>query len=825
MDKNLATNQNKEEKKMGWSSWSFDKEGIKKHLLDILGFYFAKTPPEALKKDWLHALTILIRGHIFSRLNEIKVNQKNTSVKFVNYISMEFLIGKSLCKNIALLELSEPVKEVLHDYGLSLEELEAEEPEPGLGNGGLGRLAACFMDSLSALGLPAFGYGIRYQYGMFAQLINNGQQMEAPDMWLINGYKWEIHRPEIKYIISFYGSLAKNDKGEIFVKDTQNIYARAYDILIASYKGKQITRIRLWSAASTEDALLDRFKIGAYEGESHEKTNAQDITNVLYPDDSTYQGKELRLKQEYFLSSASVQDILFRFTRNHHDFADLPKYQAIHLNDTHPALAVPEYMRVLTLCHGVSWDKAWQYCKQTFSYTNHTLLPEALETWGVDLMGKVVPQILDIIYHINQDFLSELRAAKKYDDQFLARVSLINEIGKKSVRMSHLSTIASHKINGVSKLHSGLMKQTIFKDLHTIFPDRFINITNGITHRRWLIMANPKLSELITSKIGDGWKVDFQQIKKLTEFIDDQELQINFAKIKRDNKQYLANYIKDTLGEELNPDSLFDVHIKRIHEYKRQMLNLLHVVHRYNAILDNPDKNWVPRTVIIAGKAASSYYIAKLIIRLIHDVANKINQDSRTNHLLKLIFIPNYSVKLAEIIIPAADLSEQISTAGFEASGTGNMKFSVNGALTIGTYDGANIEIRDAVGAENFFLFGNKVEELAELRSAGYDPFLYYENDQNLKKIIHQIRINFSSNGMQKYHTEVVNRLISFDHFMVLADFNSYIKAQDEVDRVFDERSEWVKKTIINLASMGNFSSDYTIKNYAKDVWDMPIEL
>jgi len=797
------------------------KEDIKEELLHILVFYFSKTPETALPIDWLHAVTILIRGFTFYKFNQVKTSEKTATPKFVNYLSMEFLIGRTLLKSIQSLGISEVMQDILADYKITLQSLENNEPEPGLGNGGLGRLAACFMDSMAALGISAFGYGIRYDYGMFSQKILDGRQVEYPDMWLLNGYMWEIHRPEVKYLVPFYGKVSIGESGESVVKESKQVFARAYDILIPSEKGAHICRVRLWSASTNEELVLEHFNVGDYARAFYQKNNAENISSVLYPDDRTDQGKELRLKQEYFFASASVQDILFRFTCNHSNFDELPNREAIHLNDTHPALAIPEMMRILTGQYSISWEKAWKYCEGIFSYTNHTLLPEALETWGVKLFENMLPQVLTIIYRINADFLDRVRQRSNLN-HLLGSLSVFEENGEKKIRMANLCLIMSHKVNGVSKLHSQLMTESIFKDFYLWSPEKFCNVTNGITPRRWLFRSNPGLTELINKKLGTSWHQNFKELENLKNFAKDPAVQNEFLRVKSHNKQMLAEYVQTELGITLSPEALFDVHIKRIHEYKRQLLNILHIIYRYNLILSQPNRQWIPRCFIIGGKAASAYYMAKLIIRFVNDVAYTINNDMRVSKLLKLVFIPDYSVKLAELIIPAADISEQISTAGLEASGTGNMKLSLNGALTIGTLDGANIEIREKTGEENFFLVGNTVQELGKIRQLGYDPLSWYENNLHLRKVVDQIRFGFFSPMEEKRYADLVNSLLHSDHFMIFPDFDSYCEGQNKVDELYAHPNLWAEKALLNVGAMAYFSSDRAIAEYATMIWNVP---
>lgn len=793
---------------------------IKQRITEILEFDFAKRPEFATKNDLLDALSILVRGFVFSKIAAIKGLEKQKKPKFVNYLSMEFLIGRSLNNYINFLGLHDKVEAALASFGSSIDELSNIEVDPGLGNGGLGRLAACFLSSMAKLGIPSFGYGIRYEYGMFKQKIIDGYQVEVPDNWLLEDYNWEHHRPEIKYGIKFSNDeLSFGQELNLNKRSYSTIYATAYDVLItAGQDSSSISRLRLWRAVSGEDIVLKHFNVGDYARAFHQKNAAEHISSVLYPDDTSEQGKILRFKQGYFFSSASVQDIIYRFKQNHDNLLEMPNFQVIHLNDTHPAFAIPEFMRILTIDYAINWADAWRCCTKVFSYTNHTLLPEALELWGIKFFNRFLPHILDVIYQINEEFLNALRGKHRYDNFFLSRVSLIDESNGKSVRMAHLSVVAASQINGVSKLHSDIMQKGVFKDFVTIWPNKFTNVTNGVDQRRWLFIANPYLTASITKHIGTDWLSDFTQIKKLKEIDINDEVKNDFASAKRSNKIKLAQFIEQEFGEPVNLNSIFDVQIKRIHEYKRQLLKLFHVIHLYDKILKNPSHSWVPRTVIISGKAASAYYNAKLIIRCINDVATFINKDERTNHLLKLFFIPNYSVKLAELIIPAADLSEQISTAGFEASGTSNMKLTMNGALTIGTYDGANVEIMEKVGIENFFLFGNNVEDINQIKSSGYDALYWYNNDASVKLVIDSIRQGRFSSAANLY-VDLVNSLLGFDHYMLLADFDSYLKAQEKVEQVYLDQADWMYRVVINVASMADFSSDASISNYASKIW------
>ena len=697
--------------------------------------------------------------------------------------------------------------------------------DPGLGNGGLGRLAACFMDSLATLAIPAMGYGIRYEYGMFRQKIENGQQVERPDDWLEKGAPWEFMRPSKRFSIDFGGHIYFEGKKCIW-NPAEKVTALAYDQMIPGYKNDSASTLRLWSAHGGEVFDLAEFNRGDHLAAVATRSANQNLSRVLYPDDSTWNGRELRLRQEYFLVSASLQDILRRHLRTHGTLDNLADKVAIHLNDTHPALAIPELMRILIDLHGCSWQNAWDVTRRIFSYTCHTLMSEALETWPVEMMAKILPRHLQMIFEINDHFLEYVKTYVTTDMDFIRRVSLIEEGYQRKVRMGWLSVVGSHKVNGVAAIHSDLMVTSTFADFARIYPERFTNVTNGITPRRWLAVANPKLAALFDQYIGSEWRCDLSQIEKLKAFADKGEFKRAVADIKYDNKVKLAQYVKKTLDIDLDPHALFDVQVKRIHEYKRQMLNVLHIIARYNEMLAHPEKDWQPRVFILAGKAASAYYAAKQTIRLINDVANVINNDERLKGRLKVVFIPNYSVSLAQLIIPAADISEQISLAGTEASGTSNMKFALNGALTLGTLDGANVEILDNVGEDHIFIFGNTVEQVEALRREGYRPFDYYQNDEQLREVIDQIiRGDFSPEEPNRYHS-LIQGLQYHDYYQSFADFRSYVEAQKAVDKKYQDRDAWIASTIQNMVNMGFFSSDRTILEYAKNIWKIePLKL
>lgn len=744
-------------------------------------------------------------------------------VRRVYYLSMEFLIGRSLGNALDALALAPAAREAMRQYSLELEDVLAEEPDPGLGNGGLGRLAACFLDSLASLGIPSMGYGIRYEHGMFAQAIRDGMQTEYPDPWLSEGNPWEFPRPDIDYRVSFGGRVEHDTTGKSHWVAAGEVRAQAFDLIIPGQREKSVSGLRLWRAAAPDRIDLYAFNSGDYARAATLKNEYENISWVLYPNDSTPAGRELRLRQEYFFVSASLQDILARHHAEHGVFDNLAEHVAIHLNDTHPAIAIPELMRLLCDDYEFTWSRAWHICGRVFSYTNHTLMPEALETWPVDLMQRVLPRHLELIYRINQQLLDYAADVRPGDLEFLARLSLIDEEGERRVRMAHLCIVGSHKINGVSALHSNLLVQTIFADFALLWPERFTNVTNGITPRRWLQQANRGLSSLLDDALGTQWRRNLDAIADLRALADDRAIQEQFAVVKLANKQRLATWLERELDVLVNPDSLFDVQVKRIHEYKRQLLNLMHVVARYQSICAHPDGDWVPRTVLFAGKAASSYAMAKDIIRLIHDVARVINSDPRTEGRLQLLFVPNYGVSIAELIMPAADLSEQISTAGTEASGTGNMKLALNGALTIGTEDGANIEIAEQVGADHIFNFGMRAPEVAALRREGYDPMRLYAADTALRDVLDAIASGRFSPEEPERHRGIVNALLwGGDHYLLLADFQSYLAAQRRVDEHYRNPSRWRHSALLNVAGMGVFSSDRTIREYAERIWHVP---
>ncbi|ENF3460357.1 TPA: glycogen phosphorylase [Yersinia enterocolitica] len=801
-------------------------DALKHSIAYKLMFIVGKDPSIATQHDWLNATLFAVRDRMVERWLRSNRAQLSQDVRQVYYLSMEFLLGRTLSNALLSMGIYEDIEQALDEMGLNLSELLQEENDPGLGNGGLGRLAACFLDSLATLALPGRGYGIRYEYGMFSQKIVNGQQMESPDNWLEYGNAWEFPRHNTRYKVRFGGRIQQEGSKTRWL-ETEEILACAYDQIIPGFDTDATNTLRLWSAQASNEINLGKFNQGDYFAAVEDKNHSENVSRVLYPDDSTYSGRELRLRQEYFLVSATVQDILNRHWAMHQTFDNLADKIAIHLNDTHPVLSIPEMMRLLIDEHKFSWMDAWDVVQQVFSYTNHTLMSEALETWPIDMIGKILPRHLQIIFDINDHFLKLVQEQYPDEPDLLPRVSIIDENDGRRVRMAWLAVIASHKVNGVSALHSELMVQSLFADFARIFPNRFCNKTNGVTPRRWLGLANRPLAAVLDDSIGHNWRTDLSQLSELKNNIDYVSFLRAVQKAKLENKKQLAIYIAQKLNIVVNPAALFDVQIKRIHEYKRQLLNALHVITRYNRILEAPDEKWVPRVVIFAGKAASAYYNAKQIIRLINDVAKVINNDPRINNLLKVVFIPNYSVSLAQLIIPAADLSEQISLAGTEASGTSNMKFALNGALTIGTLDGANVEIREHVGEDNIFIFGNTTEQVEALRKSGYNPRKYYDEDPELHLALTQIATGAFSPEEPHRYTSLFDSLVNLgDHYQLLADYRSYVDTQEQVDTLYRHPDEWTRKTIFNIANMGYFSSDRTIQEYADDIWHIkPIRL
>ncbi|MDD4957225.1 MAG: glycogen/starch/alpha-glucan phosphorylase [Candidatus Omnitrophica bacterium] len=802
-----------------------DTEDLKEAFMHNRRYALAKDIYTATDYDNFKSLAIAIRDRIIEKWILTQQLYHAENCKRVYYLSLEFLLGRLLGNNIMNLGLENTTTEALSELGYDLEDLRDKELDAGLGNGGLGRLAACFLDSMATLGIAATGYGIRYDYGIFNQKIIKGWQVEYPDEWLRLGNPWEFERPEYTIKVKFYGKTVKRvDKSGRFVVDwvdTKDVLAMAYDTPVSGYKNGVVNNLRLWSARSTEEFDLEYFNDGDYMKALEQKIFSENISRVLYPSDNVYKGMELRLKQEYFFTSASIYDIIRRFKVENKDFSTFPDKVAIQLNDTHPAVSIVELMRIFLDEEELDWDTAWGITTRTFAYTNHTIMPEALETWPISLFGKLLPRHLDIIYEINMRFMQEVASRYPHDKDKLRRMSLIEEGPDKKVRMSNLSVVGSHSVNGVSKLHTELLKTRLFADFYDFWPDKFNAKTNGITQRRWLKKANTRLTDLVTETIGDDWCQDLSQMKKLIPFADDAAFRKKWRKAKLENKKELAGYVKTRTGLVIDPDSMVDVQVKRIHEYKRQTLFALYLISAYLKI-KNGDRDIVPRTAIIGGKAAPGYLMAKLVIKFINNIANVINNDPETKDKLRVVFLENYRVSLAEKIFPASDLSEQISTAGTEASGTGNMKFMLNGAVTIGTLDGANVEIAEEVGPENIFIFGLKAHEVQSLEAGGYDPRDYIRKDPHLAEVMKLIQEDFFSQFEPGVFKPLVDSLALQDKFKVCADFADYIATQERVSAAFLDKEEWTKRSILNTANSGRFSSDRTIANYADEIWKVP---
>ncbi|MBU1809051.1 MAG: glycogen/starch/alpha-glucan phosphorylase [Candidatus Omnitrophica bacterium] len=803
--------------------------GLKLSFVANREYTLAKDRYTATMHDDYLALSLAVRDRIVERWILTQQRYHDRNVKRVYYFSLEFLIGRLLGTYTLNLGLYEQANNAMDQMGLNLEELRECESDAGLGNGGLGRLAACYLDSMATLAIPAHGYGIRYEYGIFNQKISNGYQVEYPDEWLKLGNPWEFRRPEYTVKVHFNGrtQASRDGNGNFRIDwvDTDDVLAMPYDTPVLGYKNNIVNTLRLWSAIASEDFDLSYFNDGDYERAVYNKMLTENITKVLYPNDNVSQGRELRLKQEYLFTAASLADILRRFKMENSSLLKFPEKAAIQLNDTHPAIAIPELMRKLVDEEGLKWDEAWDITVRTFAYTNHTIMPEALECWPVSLIEKLLPRHLQLIYEINARFLQDVTIKFPCDNERLKRMSVIEEGDVRRVRMAHLCVIGSHSINGVSELHSELLKTKLFKDFYEFSPEKFNNKTNGITQRRWLQKANPKLSSLITEAIGDGWVSDLYQLKRILPLKDDASFRHKWQETKLDNKKSLAGYIYKTTGIGIDTGSLFDVQIKRLHEYKRQLLLSLYIISQYIKIKNDPNHGVSARTFIFSGKAAPGYFMAKLIIKFINSLAAVVNKDKAVGGLIKVVFLENYRVSLAEKIFPASELSEQISTAGTEASGTGCMKFMVNGALTIGTRDGANIEIAEEVGEDNIFLFGLKAEEIREIRSRGYNPQEYIARSPMLQEIIHLIQSNFLTQSELGIFDPLVNNLMYTDYFLICADFEAYCKIQDAVSKAYLDDTDWTKKSIINVARSGKFSSDRAVREYAKDIWDVPVSL
>lgn len=788
-----------------------------------LEFSLVKDKYTVTKDDAYFALSLAVRDRLVRRWLRTQREIFNQDSKRVYYLSLEYLMGRLLGNYLINYDFYERCKEILKEEGYELEDLIEHENDMGLGNGGLGRLAACYLDSMATLDLPAFGYGIRYEYGIFNQEIENGYQVEYADNWLKNGNPWDILRLNLQYRVKFYGRVEKKsypDGSYCFNwVDTEDVMAVAYDVPVPGYKTKTVNNLRLWQAKAHSDFEFQDFNKGNYVEAVAKKNESETISKVLYPNDTYVEGKFLRLKQQYFFVSATLQDIIRKYKINHKNFNDFPEKNCIQLNDTHPVIAIPELMRILIDQEKMSWEKAWNITTKTFAYTNHTVVPEALEEWSEKIFGELLPRHLQIVYEINRRFLEEVKKKYTTDEAILAKLSIISPGEDKRVRMANLAIVGSFAVNGVAELHTKILKERIFPDFNKIYPKKFVCITNGITPRRWLRYANPKLSELITSKIGDQWIKDLTHIREIEKFVNDEDFKTQWREIKTKNKKSLIELMERENKVKINPKSIFDVQVKRFHEYKRQLLNVLHVITLYNRIKENPKAKFVPRTVIFGGKSAPAYYQAKMIIKLINAVADVVNNDPDIDDKLKVVFLKNYSVSLAEKIIPAADLSEQISVAGLEASGTGNMKFALNGALTIGTLDGANIEICEEVGSENIFIFGLKAEEVVELKAKGYDPKKYYYENTELRKVIDMIYLNYFNPKEPGIFNDLIYGLLNVDYYCTLADYQSYIDCQDLVSKEWQDKDAWTIKSILNVARVSKFSSDRSVKEYAEKIW------
>jgi len=798
-------------------------EILAEEIIERLTYRIGKDAKVAKPHDWLTATILVVRDRIIDKWMESTRKVYSTGDKRVYYLSLEFLIGRLMRDAVSNLGLMEEVSDALTSLGVDINVIAGLEPDAALGNGGLGRLAACFMESMATVDVPAYGYGIRYVHGLFRQQLADGWQVELPESWLAHGNPWEFERRESAYEIGFGGSVevvGDHDGEPRYVwKPAERVIAAAFDTPVVGWRGKRVNTLRLWSAQPIDPILLDAFNAGDHIGALRESNKAESLTRVLYPADATPAGQELRLRQEFFFSSASLQDILRRHLQQYEDFTSLPDKVAIQLNDTHPAVSVAELTRLLCDVHGLDFETAFDIVRRTISYTNHTLLPEALETWPIPLFERLLPRHMQLIYAINAKVLVEARREKNFSDTEIRSISLIDESGDRRVRMGNLAFVGSHSINGVSALHTDLMKVTVFADLHKLYPDRINNKTNGITPRRWLQQCNPGLTGLIREAIGDEFMDDAEKLKPLEKFARDPAFQQKFAAVKRANKVALSNLVASRMGVKLDPSAMFDIQIKRIHEYKRQLLNVIEAVALYDQIRSHPEMDWTPRVKLFAGKAAPSYHNAKLIIKLINDVARTVNNDPAVRGLLKVVFVPNYNVSLAEVMVPAADLSEQISTAGMEASGTGNMKFALNGALTIGTLDGANVEMRDNVGDDNIVIFGLQADEVAKVRSDGHNPRDIIEKSRELSQALASIAGGVFSPDDRNRYTQLIDGIYSHDWFMVAADFDAYAAAQREVDQIWNNQSSWYTKTINNTARMGWFSSDRTIRQYADEIW------
>jgi starch phosphorylase len=802
-------------------------ETLKRAFLDNLFYIQAKFPKIATENDYYMALAYTVRDRLLNRWLHTTQTYLETAPRTVVYLSAEFLMGPHLGNNLINLGLYDVFEQAMAELGLNLNDLLELEEEPGLGNGGLGRLAACFIDSLATLEIPAIAYGIRYEYGIFDQEIQDGWQVEITDKWLHYGNPWEVARPEAELTVKLGGHTEAytDDRGNYRVRwvPYKVVKGIPYDTPILGFQTKTANTLRLWKAKAPESFDFEAFNQGDYFGAVEEKSACENITKVLYPNDNSHQGKQLRLEQQFFFVSCSLQDTIRTMQMQNIPLERFHEQYAIQLNDTHPTIAIAELMRLLVDEQGLGWDTAWQITTQTFAYTNHTLLPEALERWSVAMFGSLLPRHLEIIYEINGRFLDEVRMRFPDDDEdLLRRLSIVDESGERCIRMAHLACVGSHAINGVAQLHSELLKQTTLHDFYRLYPEKFTNVTNGVTPRRFMVLSNPRLTQLIGSNIGCSWMANLDELRQLEELIEDDNFRHEFHQVKQAVKRDLTDYIRSHYGIVVNPLSLFDIQAKRIHEYKRQHLNALYIITLYHRIKANPDLEIVPRTFLFGGKAAPGYYLAKLMIKLIHSIAAVVNVDPDVRDRIKVVFLKDYNVKFAQRVYPAADLSEQISTAGKEASGTGNMKFSMNGALTIGTLDGANIEIREAVGADNFFLFGLTTAEVQAKKSAGYHPWDYYHNHPELKLALDRLASGFFSHGDRELFKPLLDSLLYRDEYLVLADYPSYVECQERVSQAYQDPDRWTRMSILNVARMGKFSSDRSIHDYLQHIWKVP---
>ena len=799
-----------------------DVASIQRCFAETLKYRLAKDQYSVLEVDKYLALSLATRNRLIEKWLKTQRAYYDNDVKRVYYLSAEFLMGRMFTNNLICLGIHDECSKAMSELGLDINAMEDQESDMGLGNGGLGRLAACFLDSMAALEIPAVGYGIRYEFGIFDQEIRDMGQVELPDNWLKTRCPWEVEHPEYSFEVKFFGRVnqRRDPRGNLVSEwvETRSVIGLAFDIPIVGYANNTVNTLRLWSARASREFDLNSFQGGEYQKAVEEKNISENISKVLYPRDDSYEGKELRLKQQYFFVSCSIQDIIRRYLRKHKNFDKFPEKAVIQMNDTHPTLTIPELMRLLLDEHGLSWGKAWDITTKVCAYTNHTLLTEALERWSLPLFERLLPRHLQIIYEINRRFLRDVSLRFLNDEEKLKNMSIIEEGGEKKVRMANLAVVGSFSVNGVAALHSQLLKDDVLHDFYQMYPEKFNNKTNGITPRRWLKVCNPKLSALITEKIGTAWIKNLAELKKLEAFKDDKAFVKRWMDIKRENKVEFAAIVRKISGHVIDPNTIFDIQVKRIHEYKRQLLNILHVVYCWIRLKEDPTFKMLPRTFLFGGKSAPGYYMAKLIIRLICHVSEMVNRDSATNHNLKAVFLPNYRVSLAEKIFPAADVSEQISTAGLEASGTGNMKFALNGALTVGTLDGANIEIMEEVGLENIFIFGLETPEVVALRS-NYKPKSFMAKDPYLQKAVDMINEGFFSPEQVDMFKPLMNCITEGDYYMVMADFASYHECQMRVDEVYKDPISWTKKAILNVARMGKFSSDRTISEYNHEIW------